>query len=158
MTVNTLPSLTNTLIRSFEELDALHTEQRMEGIRAQEGNPWQVEIRRFGRATAFKAARLPNPFFNRVVGLGCENRDRLEHLISFYDSDSVPFSIEFLPNDLDDELSAFLHAQGFRHSRFHGGFFGECRNIETFDDNIKVVPVEDSGQFAEFLEVNFDGI
>lgn len=154
----TLPKLTNTLIRSFEALDALHTEQRMQGIRTQDGNPWAIDIRRFGRATAFKAGKLPNPFFNRVVGLGFDEMALIENILSFYDSDSVPFSIEFLPNDLNEELSRFLHAVGFRHSGFHGGFFGRCTTTGNMqEEKNKVVKVETEDQFAEFLQVNFDG-
>lgn len=155
-----LPKLTNELIRSFEEIDAVHTRQRMEGIQAQPNNPWGIDIRRFGRATAFKAEKLPNPFFNRVVGLGVDELPELHGLMSFYDG-SGPFSLELVPNDISPELGQQLHDFGFVHTRFHGGFFGSTSSSGGcgFETPVSVVVkrVDNPYAFEQFLDVNFGG-
>lgn len=149
-----LPALTNELIRRFELIDALHAQQRMEGIRAKTGNPFGIEIGKFGRATALKAVGLPSHFFNHVVGLGVPEQDLLDDLLQFYGV--TPFAIELLPNDINEALATKLTAHGFRHTQFHAGFFGSAES-DDIDDFVEIEKVEGHEQFADFLETNFNG-
>ncbi len=149
-----LPALTNELIRRFEVIDALHAQQRMEGIRAQKNNPFGIEIGKFGRAIALKASELPSHFFNHVVGLGVPEQDLIGDLLQFYGT--TPFAIELLPNDINESLADKLTAHGFRHTQFHAGLFGSAES-DDIDDFVEIEKVENPEQFSDFLDTNFHG-
>jgi GNAT superfamily N-acetyltransferase len=156
-----LPHLTNELIRRLDGLDVLHTEHRMRGIQQQQGNPWGIAVATFGRATALMAQGLPNPFFNRVVGIGVDEVPLLDELIAFCHANSPNFSFEFLPNDLTEEIADRLVREGFRQSRFHAGFYGFAdpelvlRAGQTANINVKQISTPE--EYETFINVNFEG-
>lgn len=153
-----LPRLTSLLIRTFEEVDALTTEDRLRGMYEQPGNPWGIEIRRFERATAFVAKELPLSQFNRVIGVGPPEMPFLEDIVAFGRQSPVDFTIEVLPGDLDDALSERLTAFGFRQRGFHAGFYGlPCASSDRVPTSVAVKHVRAVEEFEAFLEAHFEG-
>jgi hypothetical protein len=56
------------LIQAATAIDIAYTRDRLAVIAGAPGNPFGVEIRDFGRGTAFQARAMPSPNFNRAVG------------------------------------------------------------------------------------------
>lgn len=154
--VSPLPHLTNSLIRRFEELEALTTEDRLRGMQAQPGNPWGIEIRRFGRATAFLARKIPVHQFNRVLGVGIEDLGLLDDLAAFGRQSPVAFGIEILPGDLDEHLSKELSVLEYRQCEFHAGFYGPASADVGLRSAVAVKRVDKATEFEEFLETHFE--
>lgn len=153
-----LPHLTPALIRSLDQVDALTSEDRLRGIQAQAGNPWGIEIKRFGRAVAFLAQGLPTlPLFNRVVGLGMEELPILDEVVAFY-RDCPRVRIEILPGDLDQALSDRLASFGFRQTGFHAGFYGLPGTLrQPASSPVSVKRVRSAEEFDAFLETHYGG-
>jgi hypothetical protein len=76
------------------QLAAAHETLQIEGMRAAaalEGNPFEVEVRRFGRATATLSAKLSVvEWYNRVVGSSTRTRVIPEMLEFFRLAASAP--------------------------------------------------------------------
>lgn len=151
------PHLTSEVVRMLEAVDTEHSINRMQGIQAQEGNPWGVDFRTFGNARALLAAQLPNSFFNRVVGLSSGEVELLDEIMSFYERHQISPVVEILPNDLDDFLATHLSRKGFQQSRLHAAFFGAPRTDWRGKPGIQVTQVRSEAEFEEFLDAYLDG-
>ena len=89
-----LPLMTDQLARRLQEADIDFTCCRMTQLRGIQGNPYAVDQRKFGGATAFVARRLPMvSYFNKVVGLREDSLELLGEILEFYGSSPCRFEI-----------------------------------------------------------------
>jgi hypothetical protein len=93
-------------------LAAAHEVLHVEGMRAAaalEGNPFEVEVRRFGRATATLSARLSIvEWYNRVVGLELQDARALPEMLDFFRSRGIRARFEIGPAELTSALALQL--------------------------------------------------
>jgi hypothetical protein len=93
-------------------LAAAHETFHAEGMRAAEalpGNPFEIEVRRFGRAVATRATRLAIvEHVNRVVGLEQQDARALPELLAFFRERGIRARFEIGPAELTSALAVQL--------------------------------------------------
>jgi hypothetical protein len=103
------PALTIGLARG---LAAAHETLHVEGMRATAalaGNPFGVEVRRFGRATATLSARLAVvEWYNRVVGLELQDARAIPEILAFFRARGIRARFEIGPAELTSALALQL--------------------------------------------------
>jgi hypothetical protein len=119
-----VPLLTMELAERIEQSDFLVMHDRMAAIGRHEGNPYGVEIRPFGRATALLARNFPVIDFNRVYGLGPEEIGLLDEIVEFYQQGGQEFMIDIAPHRTSPELLQALAERGFLQAGFHTALYG----------------------------------
>ncbi|KFM98863.1 N-acetyltransferase [Bacillus clarus] len=88
------------------------------------GNPMQIQIERFGNATAFSSKVIAGPTFNTVKGITFTNTDEIGEIISYYHSLEIPCRFEITPAHANPELFRYLSEKGFYQSSFHTSLYG----------------------------------
>ncbi len=103
------PTISIGLARS---LAAAHEALHIEGMRATaalEGNPFEVEVRRFGRATATLSAKLAVvEWYNRVVGLELQDARAIPEILAFFRTRGIRARFEIGPAVLTSALALQL--------------------------------------------------
>jgi len=93
-------------------LAAAHETLHVEGMRATaalEGNPYEVEVRRFGRATATLSVKLAVvEWYNRVVGLELQDARAIPEILDFFRSRGIRARFEIGPAELTSALALQL--------------------------------------------------
>lgn len=108
------------------EVDALTS--RLTEIQKIEGNPMEVEIKKFGHATAFSAKNMPGPSFNTVKGLKQGDEEQIEHIIQFYKQKEIPARFELTPAHTSSKLLSRLNETGLFHNDFHSTLYASLKN------------------------------
>ncbi|MBL0385199.1 hypothetical protein JJB07_00955 [Tumebacillus sp. ITR2] len=124
MNKQTIPLLTSELADLIEKSDCDVMKGRMEYIGRHQGNPYGVEIRQFGRATAMLAHKFPVIDFNRVYGIGHEEIEHLDEIFAFFASANREFMIDIAPQRMSTELLQALTQRGFLQTGFHTAMYG----------------------------------
>ena len=91
------------------EIDMLSS--RLERLQTISGNPMQVQMKKFGSATAFSSKIIAGPTFNTVKGI--TNADAIDAIISYYESLQIPCRFEITPAQGTTELFQYLSQKGF---------------------------------------------
>jgi hypothetical protein len=103
------PAMTIPLAR---RLAAAHETFHAEGLRTAEalpGNPFAIEVRRFGRAVATLSERLPMvEHVNRVVGIEQQDARALRELLGFFRARGIRARFEIGPAELTSALAVQL--------------------------------------------------
>ncbi|EEL69709.1 GNAT family N-acetyltransferase [Bacillus mycoides] len=115
MTLDTASEIENA------EIDMLSS--RLEALQALSGNPMQIQIKKFGSATAFSSKVITGPAFNTVKGITFINTDELDVIISHYQSLQIPCRFEITPAQGTTELFQYLSQKGFYQSSFHTALY-----------------------------------
>ncbi len=93
-------------------LATAHEVLHVEGMRAAaalEGNPFEVEVRRFGRATATLSAKLGLvESYNRVVGLELQDARAIPEMLAFFRTRGIRARFEIGPAELTSALALQL--------------------------------------------------
>jgi len=98
--------------------EALHA-VGMRAAAALEGNPFEIEVRRFGRATATIARKVPLvEWYNRVVGLEHPDARTLREVLAFYRAHGIRARFEIGPAELTSALAVTLAAERVGLERF----------------------------------------
>src|SRR5881398_1906022 len=98
--------ITKTLLQRIHDHDGAFNEARFGALRSLPGNPYEVELRRFGRAVAVKIkSTLVNK--QRVTGFGAAEAPMLNDIIDWYRRDDLTCSISIR----SDEISRALFDQ-----------------------------------------------
>lgn len=106
---------------------AAHETLHVEGMRAAaalEGNPFEVEVRRFGRATATIARKVPLvEWYNRVVGLEQQDARELRRMLAFYREHGIRGRFEIGPAELTQALAVTLATERVGLERFESTLY-----------------------------------
>jgi len=98
--------------------EALHA-VGMRAAAALEGNPFEIEVRRFGRATATIARKVPLvEWYNRVVGLEHPDARTLRETLAFYRAHGIRARFEIGPAELTSALAVALASERVGLERF----------------------------------------
>lgn len=109
-------------IELARHLAAAHEALHVEGLRAAaalEGNPFEIEIRRFGRATAALSRKVPMvEWYNRVVGLEQQDARALREILAWYRPLGIRARFELGPAELTSALAVALAVERVGLERF----------------------------------------
>lgn len=115
MTFNTAQEIENAEIHMLSS--------RLTLLQAINENPMQVQMKKFGSATAFSSKVIAGPAFNTVKGITFTNTDELDEIISYYQSLQIPCRFEITPAQGTAELFHYLSEKGFYQSSFHTALY-----------------------------------
>ncbi len=105
MTINTAQEIENAEIHMLSSRLAL--------LQAMDGNPMQVQVKKFGSATAFSSKVIAGPAFNTVKGVTFTNTDEIDAILSYYQSLQIPCRFEITPAQGTAELFQYLSQKRF---------------------------------------------
>jgi GNAT superfamily N-acetyltransferase len=119
-------------------LMAAHETLHVAGIRAAEaleGNPFDIEVRRFERATASIARKVPLvEWYNRVVGFEHPDARTLREILQFYRAHGIRARFEIGPAELTGALAVTLASERVGLERFESLLWA------PIDDRIAPLP------------------
>ena len=109
-------------IELARHLAAAHEALHVEGLRAAaalEGNPFEIELRRFGRATAALSRKVPLvEWYNRVVGLEQQDARAVREILGWYRPLGIRARFEVGAAELTPALAVALAAERVGLERF----------------------------------------
>ncbi|RPF55295.1 GNAT family N-acetyltransferase [Aquisalibacillus elongatus] len=112
------------------EIEALSS--RLKEIQKRQGNPMNVEMHKFGNATAFSVKNIPGPSFNTVKGLTERDVEQIDQIIEFYRQKEIPVRFELAPASSSPELLTYLSEAGYYQNDFHTTLYASLSNqLET---------------------------
>jgi GNAT superfamily N-acetyltransferase len=122
--MSSMPTLSIAFAR---HLAAAHETLHVEGMRAAaalQGNPFEIEVRRFGRATATIARKIPLvEWYNRVVGLEQQDARQIRELLAFYRAHGIRGRFEIGPAELTSALAVALASERVGLERFESTLY-----------------------------------
>ena len=140
------PLMTLELARRIDQVFAFHTEISVKTLYEEEGNPFAIENKRFGHATAYTMGTWPDSWYhNRVLGLRTEDLDQVGDIVQFYHDRQVPCQIELLPGNLNEALARCLVDHGLYHTVLHSVLYGLPQtSSSTSQENIEIAEIDDT--------------
>ena len=119
------PVVTKPLALRIGKSEADYFVSWLKVMQAQPGNPFGIEIRQFGNAVALvNTDATLGPTFNRVLGLGDVDAERLDEIVQFYEKRDLSCRIDINPYDAGPKLFDRLEAAGLHPFRFHNHLYG----------------------------------
>ncbi|AVP47445.1 MULTISPECIES: GNAT family N-acetyltransferase [Bacillus cereus group] len=135
------------------EIDILSS--RLERLQTISGNPMQVQMKKFGSATAFSSKIIAGPAFNTVKGI--TNADAIDAIISYYESLQIPCRFEITPAQGTTELFQYLSQKGFYQSSFHTALYSIPREGSSLlPSNITIRKLKEN-EFDIFADIYVHG-
>ncbi|WP_342566183.1 GNAT family N-acetyltransferase [Paenibacillus sp. FSL R7-0345] len=133
------------------EIDFLAS--RIESIAERDENPEGVEIRRFGKATAFYIRTMPWSIFNSVKGLTDDEEDQIGEWIRFYRERE--FQVDVDPYHCSARLLTALRANGLGQTGFHSVLYGlPLKEPPTPPSNIEIIEIREQSHFDAYAEIH----
>ncbi|MGN4886153.1 GNAT family N-acetyltransferase [Bacillus cereus group sp. MYBK106-1] len=149
MTINTAQEIENAEIHMLSSRLAL--------LQAMDGNPMQVQVKKFSSATAFSSKVIAGPAFNTVKGVTFINTDEIDAIISYYHSLQIPCRFEITPAQGTAELFQYLSEKGFYQSSFHTALYSTPREDPSLlPSNISVRKLKEN-EFDVFADIYVRG-
>lgn len=143
--------ITENLARKIEQSEIEALESRLAAVKKTGKNPMDVEIRKFGNATAFSVKHIPGPSFNTVKGISGEEIEYIDPILDFYNERGIPVRFEITPAHASPELFKNLSAKGYAQSGFHTALCGSLT-----DDFIMQSEASTFISIREFKQNEFD--
>ncbi|MBK5471636.1 MULTISPECIES: GNAT family N-acetyltransferase [Bacillus] len=149
MTVNTAQEIENAEIHMLSS--------RLEALQEISGNPMQVQMKKFGSATAFSSKIIAGPAFNTVKGITFTNTDEIDEIIAYYQSLQIPCRFEITPAQGATELFQYLSQKDFYQSNFHTALYSLPREDSSLlPSNISVRQLKEN-EFDIFADIYVRG-
>lgn len=149
MTLNTAQEIENAEIHMLSSRLAL--------LQAISGNPMQVQMKKFGSATAFSSKVIIGPAFNTVKGVTFTTTGELDEIISYYHSLQIPCRFEITPAQGTAELFQYLSQKEFYQSSFHTALYSIPREDPSpLPTNISVRQLKEN-EFDIFADIYVRG-
>ena len=147
VTLNTANEIENAEIHMLSSRLAL--------LQAMDGNPMQVQVKKFGSATAFSSKVIAGPAFNTIKGI--TNTTQIDEIISYYQSLQIPCRFEITPAQGTAELFQYLSEKGFYQSSFHTALYSTPREDPSLlPSNISVRKLK-KNEFDVFADIYVRG-
>ena len=88
-----LPVMTRQLARRIQKVLTASQLNGMLYLQQQAGNPYDIQIKRFGNATAYMARAIaPAKWWNRVINMEEEDAVYLDDILEFFRTSRQPFN------------------------------------------------------------------
>ena len=102
-----------------------------------EGNPLQIEIKRYGNLNAFMIVHWPDFWYgNKVLGLEPSSEIYLSEIIDLFAKHNLNFRFEIMPGNLNSSLASRLHKLRFAQMGFNTAVYGQpLTGSETMPKN-----------------------
>lgn len=149
--------------RRIENSEVAALKSRLSAIKEINGNPMEVQIQKFGNATAFSVKNIPGPSFNTVKGLTDDDVAQVEKIIEFYSEKEIPIRFEITPAHVSTDLLTYLKNLGFYQEDFHTSLYksteSESMDIENNIDteiSIRQLKNDEFDLFAEIYTKGFE--
>lgn len=131
-------------------------------VRALEGDPFGIDIRRFGRAVALVTLEVPIGRYNKVMGLEGDDHALIPHIVSFYRERMLPCRFETGSFSIGGKLERAISSEGFlrveRRSQLFGKPLSALRERPREGVEVHEVDGEDLDRFADlFARAYYDG-
>ncbi|MGN7385099.1 GNAT family N-acetyltransferase [Paenibacillus sp. SAFN-117] len=153
-----LPVINEEWARRIQQSEVEFFTSRISSIGEREGNPNGVEIRRFGKSTAFYVREMPWSLFNSVKGFSHEDLGRLEEIVQFYRERQRAFQMDINPVGCSPELFKELARHGLQQEGFHSVLYGLPKaELPTLPAEISIREVKDEEDFQHYAEVHCVG-
>ncbi|MFA9558592.1 GNAT family N-acetyltransferase [Evansella sp. AB-rgal1] len=146
--------ITSDFAKQIEQSEITMVTSRLQGIQRIPNNPMNVEIKKFGGATAFTVKNIPGPSYNTVKGLDSIDMNKIKDIIHFYHEKEIPCRFELTPAHSSPKLLAKLTELGYYQTDFHTTLAGPASNIQLKlpDKNITIRPLKEN-EFQLFAEI-----
>lgn len=139
------PVVTKALAEQLEQSEIDYMVSRVTAIREREGNPEGVELKKFGKATAFYIKTMPWGSFNTVKGITLEDLDKVDEIIDFYHERDRQCQFEIIPSKSNSELLQYLASRGFHHNAFHTSMYGLPNDASpNYPSNLIIREIEEN--------------
>ncbi len=96
-----------------------------EAVRSCPSNRYGIELRTAGDTVVMHCPEIPLSYYNRVMGLGARDCDRVEEVASYFAERETPFRVDMNPFGADDCLSAKLIARRLYPGSFQTSLYAE---------------------------------
>jgi hypothetical protein len=144
-------------------LAAAHESFHAEGMRAAEalpGNPFEIEVRRFGRAVATRSTRLAIvEHVNRVVGLELQDARALPEILAFFRERGIRARFEIGPAELTSALAVQLARERVGVERIETVLWAPVEALaaprRASDVEVRASPLEELELFLELWAHGF---
>jgi hypothetical protein len=143
------------LIQAATAIDIAYTRDRLAVIAGAPGNPFGVEIRDYGRGTAFQARAMPSPNFNRAVGFTDETLDGARQVMDWFKATGSRFDIA--PGLETRRLRDLLAGRGYMQAEFHATLVAGPKLPEATPSAVDVRRVQSAEDLEHFLDVYLAG-
>ena len=121
-----LPAMTPQLARRIDQNDIDYSLSRLEGMQQAQGNPLQIEIKRYGNVNAFLIETWPNFWYgNKVLGLEPSSEIYLDEIVDLFARHNLSFRFEIMPGNLNSSLASRLHKLRFCQMSFNTAVYGQ---------------------------------
>lgn len=154
-----LPEMTQQLAQRIEQSDIDYSLSRLGAMQQAQGNPLQIEIKRYGNVNVFLIRRWPNFWYgNKVLGLEPSSETYLDEIINLFARNSLNFRFEIMPGNLNSSLASRFHKLGFCQMDFNAAVYGQpSLAVKTSpNEQIKVREVQPN-EIDIFLDLYQDG-
>ncbi|MEL6406967.1 MAG: hypothetical protein AAFR81_21530 [Chloroflexota bacterium] len=112
------------LVRTLDETETAVEMSKSEGLRRQQGNPLDVEIRHFSDIVGLVARNASDhTYMNRVMRVTAKHVDLLEEIITWYREQDVQYRVEIIPHLTDEALLRELFRLGLAPAEFNTVFY-----------------------------------
>src|SRR5215212_813344 len=109
-----VPVMTKQLASRLHQALTSLTVAGLASAQQQPGNPFGIELRRFGSATAILADNAPaDGWWNRVVGLQPADAAQIDNIVAFYREHGRRCHVDLDPLTLTEAIARRLAALGF---------------------------------------------
>jgi hypothetical protein len=145
------------LVEAIEqsEVDVLHS--RLSAIKGINGNPMDVDIQKFGNATAFSVKNIPGPSFNLVKGFRDGDEKVVSDIIDYYHGREIPVRFELTPAHASPALLTYLSEVGFYQNDFKTTLYAELSSeIKSIDPQITLRRLK-RNEFELYAEIYVKG-
>lgn len=143
MLAMSLPLLKPEIALQIEQSEAKYFALRLETLQDVPGNPYGVEIRRYGDAWAMQARNTESYwFFHRVMALGYSHLDDLGEILEWYRENKKRSRFDILPSLASSGLLRSLADEGFYQSEFVAALYGLPSDEMRMPSNVTVRAVQ----------------
>jgi len=151
--------MTRQLAQRIEQNDIDYSLSRLGGMQQAQGNPLQIEIKRYGNVNVFMIRNWPNFWYgNKVLGLEPSSEVYLDEIIDLFARNNLNFRFEIMPGNLNSSLAARFHRLGFCQMDFNAAVYGQpSLAVKTApNEQVKVREVQPN-ETDLFLDLYQDG-
>jgi GNAT superfamily N-acetyltransferase len=108
------------------------------------GDPYGVEVKRFGQMVALVAHGVPTSAHNKVMDINRADIERLPEIVSFFRERCIPFRFDLNPFLAGDEAVGRLESLGFELRALQSNLFGRPTNfLPSPPHGVSVQPVRE---------------
>lgn len=151
-----IPILTPQMAQRIEHCDTAYIASRLHALSKLDGNPYDVEVRQYGSATALMARGTKNSLFNRVADITSSDTKYIDEIVAWYRENHIKCRFDVVPSQTSPELLRHLAKKGFYQSSFYIALYGVPNSNSPNTPNIVVRPVEISERDV-FVNMYIDG-